>query len=1073
MANLTLSFFNSFEVSVQEKHISRFRSAKVQGLLVYLVLEAGTVHTRDGLAMLLWPDEPRATARKNLRQSLYQLRQILGQSSSEAEPFLLVTRQTAQFNAASDTVLDVALFQAAVERGDLDLAETYYTGPLLPTFGCDSQPFDDWLSRKRHAYQQAALGALHALAERQLALGKAALSRALALARHQLDLEPWREEAHRQLMRGLALSGDRSGAIAQFDVCSDVLADELGVSPADETFALFEAIRDGRFPPQSETLAAEIPNNIPHQATPLVGRSAEIAHLVTHLHNPNTRLMTIVGPGGMGKTRLSLETARTLLDADGGAPFPSGIFLVELAAATARDEMLAACATAFGFALESEPEPLQQIVNFLSNKQLLLLLDNVEQLIAPPERAAEVVSALLKGALGLKVLVTSRQKLNLTGEHVLPLEGLELTELQPGAPAQTSDAVQLFAQSARRVQPTFQLTDHNAVHVANICRLTAGMPLGILLSAAWSHLLTPAEIAAEMQTDIDFIAGQMPDLPARQRSMRAVFDHSWALLTEKEQDVLAKLSVFQGGFTREAAQAVTGGTLRQLLGLVNKSLVQRNVTNGRFSLHELLRQLAAEKMGANDQFRNVRTSHSRYYLSWLTEQNTNLQKYKFLETLQQLRADIQNIEAAWLWAATTNDTQTLQTTIQALSIYYKVTGLEISAIDLLQQTIRLLPSRDIVVSETVDDSILLRASLLNHLQDHGISEDENGQTTDIDKLHAIFKALGAKLEEAKVCQHIGYRAMRQRKLPQAMAYFRNQMEIYEQEDEVLRLTVVLGGMGMLLLYTGQVDFAYTFGQRSKDLAAKYNNQIIASEGLFVLAFFTLYAKGDLEAGKQQLAELTNVGMKSWLAGLNARVVLGGLGQQAFICIQQGQLNNAQRFLNEMTKIAKSRNSPNSLNVVHGIDSLIEMTKGQYDSADLRILATYPGSVLYIGIIAMALASYGRGDAPSAAKFVVQAWSMPITLRWLGILLQYLPIVASLLADQGHYARAVALLAMGRAHPACPRGWWEIMDLMQKLEARLQAELSPAELAEAQARGRAMDVQATAMALLKELKGDSP
>ena len=264
----------------------------------------------------------------------------------------------------------MALFAAASACQDLELAASYYTGPLLPAFRCDSRPFEEWLNRKRDGYGQVALEALSTLAERHLAPGKPAPGRALALARRQLDPEPWREEAHRQLMRTLALSGDRSGAIAHFDVCADVLAEELGVSPAPETFALFAAIRDGSFPPANgATPAAKVPHNIPHPATPLVGRSAEIERLATYLCEADTRLVTIVGPGGMGKTRLAVETAHRLLDGDGAAPFPDGSFFVDLAAAISRQEMLAACATSFGFGLERNPEPLQQIVNFTAGRQ--------------------------------------------------------------------------------------------------------------------------------------------------------------------------------------------------------------------------------------------------------------------------------------------------------------------------------------------------------------------------------------------------------------------------------------------------------------------------------------------------------------------------------------------------------------------------------------------------------------------------------------------------------------------------------------------------------------------------------
>ena len=1070
MAYLELSFFNALDVRVRGERITSFRSANVQGLLVFLVLEAETAHARDWLAPLFWPDESQAIARKNLRQALYQLRKLLGQADRRETPLFIATRQTVQFNTRADHLLDVALFEAAIARQAFELAASYYTGPLLPAFRCDSRPFEEWLDRKRDGYGQVALEALSTLAERHLAPGKPATGRALALARRQLDLEPWREEAHRQLMRALALSGDRSGAIAHFDLCSDVLAEELGVSPAPETFALFAAIRDGTFPPaDGATRAAKVPNNIPHPATPLVGRSAEIGRLATYLSDAGTRLVTIVGPGGMGKTRLAVETAHRVLGDDGATPFPDGSYFVDLAAATSRQEMLAACAASFGFGLERNPEPLQQIVNFTAGRQLLLLLDNFEQLVGPPARAAELVAALLRDSPRLKLLVTSRQKLNLTGERTLPLGGLGLPGRPSGAGVESSDAMQLFAQSARRVQPTFQLTDHNAPHVAAICRRAAGMPLAILLTAAWSNLLTPAEIVAEMRADVDFVAAEMPDLPARQRSLRAVFDHSWARLLQPEQRLLARLSVFRGGFTRAAAEAVAGATLRRLLGLVNKSFLQRNVESGRFHMHELVRTIAAEKLEATGHVEAVRTAHSRFYLGLFETHYAGTYGPGQREGLALLAAAGRNIRAGWLWAATRNDTGLMLAAIEPFHFYFTHSGRDLEIMQLYRQALARLPEGDPTFADTADDTTLVRAAILNRLQERGFSPDEAGTPVDIDRLYAYFRARGAKLEEAITCQHLGFRELARQNEEQAIFYLQRQIVLLEEIGATVRLTHTLANLSTIAFRAGRVEQGLALARRYLALAEAGNDRLSKAGALALMGAYTLGEKCDYAAADTYFAQVTALGLALLADGLTARFASMGLAYQAYIALLQGDLVLARHFSRRQQEVVARQNNARDRADAHVVHCLLAATAGNYCEVDAELLSSTSISHVYFTPLAYRLSACGRGDTAAALTSLLSEWALPITLQWPSFILRDLPVTAFILAEAGALVRAAELLAMGRAHPACPVGWWEQMDLVRTLEARLQDGLSPAEYAAAQERGPAMDVQETAQTLLQELK----
>ena len=311
MTHLDLSFFNRFQATLDDQPVVNFRSVKIQGLLIFLALTSKQAHAREALAALFWPDEPDGVAKKNLRQSLYRLRQLLEEGDAQGEPFLLISHKSVQFNPASDFRLDVADFFVALEKGELQTAVSLYLGnglpgELLPSFSCDSQPFDDWLRQERERHQRLALDALFKLTAQNLA--QADYQAAQTLARQQLTLEPWREEAHQQLIQALALHGDRSGAITQYEACRAVLAEELGVEPAWETKKLIARIRD-----QHLNNTAVSPSGVSHPqrlTIPFVGRKTEFAALVEAYRETavqGVQLVTLVGSAGIGKTRLAQE----------------------------------------------------------------------------------------------------------------------------------------------------------------------------------------------------------------------------------------------------------------------------------------------------------------------------------------------------------------------------------------------------------------------------------------------------------------------------------------------------------------------------------------------------------------------------------------------------------------------------------------------------------------------------------------------------------------------------------------------------------------------------------------------
>lgn len=409
-----------------------------------------------------------------------------------------------------------------------------------------------------------------------------------------------------------------------------------------------------------------IPHNLPAQTTLFVGREDELAELKRLLSEPGIRLITIVAPGGMGKTRLSIETANRLIEQP---TYPDGVFFISLAPLISPDLIVSTLAAELGYQFQPQGDPQQQLLNYLRHKNMLLVLDNFEHLIA----GAGLVNEMLQASSGIKVLATSRVKLNLQGENLFVLEGMAFPEWETPEDALQYAAVKLFMSSASRVRPGFTLQPHDLPNVARICRLTAGMPLAIELAAAWIESLTLEEIATEMQQNLDFLETAQVNVPERQRSIRAVFEYSWRLLSEQEKQVFMRLSVFRGGFTRQAGQAVSGASLRELNNLIGKSLLKRDQVSGRYAIHELLRQYAEEQLKSDETVYNkVCDAQADYYAEYMQVRGQDLKGRRQFESLREVEADLDNILVAWNWNLTYLRVSHLQLMVEGLAVFFNI-----------------------------------------------------------------------------------------------------------------------------------------------------------------------------------------------------------------------------------------------------------------------------------------------------------------------------------------------------------------------------------------------------------------
>ncbi len=634
---------------------------KAVALLAYLAMTGGP-HSRDALAAFLWPDFDPGSAFAYLRTTLWTLNRALSGA---------VDAERDQVGLQPGYEVDVSRFRAlaAGARAELEQAAALYAGDFMAGFSLpDSPEFDEWQLLQRESLRRELGVVLHRLVS--LSAGE---TDAIEPARRWVALDPLNEAAQRVLMAAYQAAGQRAAALRQYETCRALLRRELDIEPEADTLALYHAIQAGQPLPEGVLLAAPpvvqaAPTNgarpaprytLPAQPTVFVGRERELADIASRLADPTCRLLTLIGPGGIGKTRLSLQAA-----AQAAPGYDYGACFVPLAPVGDAEYLLPAVADALDFTVR-EGDPKTQLLQFLAGKRLLLVMDNFEHLLD----GAELVADMLRAAPGLTVLATSRERLGLQEEWLYDLEGLpyphsDLCDFDDCA------AVQLFLHSARRVAATFRLKDSDRPHVAHICQLVYGMPLGIELAAGWLPVLSPEDIAAEIERSLDFLAAAVRNLPPRHQSLQAVFATSWERLSPMEQRVLSRLAIFRGGFEREAAQAVADASLPLLLSLVGKSLVRR-VPSGRFELHELIRQFAETRLVGDERDRASHL-HSVYYARWLRGQESRLKGRDQLAALDAIEAEIGNLRAAWHRAAAHRDTVILQQLIAGMQVFYVI-----------------------------------------------------------------------------------------------------------------------------------------------------------------------------------------------------------------------------------------------------------------------------------------------------------------------------------------------------------------------------------------------------------------
>lgn len=956
--------------------VSGFASRKAEALFVFLACQPRP-HPRETLATLLWPDNDQGRALANLSVALTSLRKQLG-------AFLITDRHTLAFNAGADFELDSAEFQYAITQGrdqqqrsgklgrtgaaQLTRAVSLYRGDFLAGFNIRNAPdFEAWALLEQERLRQQMINALTDLINFHEQRGQN--EDGIRCAQQLLSLDTMQEEAHRQLMRLFVSNNQRAAALAQYEQCVRILDEELGVEPDEETTALYEQIATGANAESvtSERRVLSLPiatspaHNLATATTRFIGRKSELAQIDTWLAQPDGRLLTITGPGGMGKTRLAQETARAYL-----GEFADGVWIISLVPLQDVNDVATAIAEAMGLSLSGKDDVATQVRKQLQPLETLLILDNLEHLLTSELR--DFISQLTQAAPELRLIVTSRERLHLQAETLLELDGLPFPQVSPSSVrdlrVDSADfpAIELFTNRVERIHATANL-DAQAGAVTQLCQLIGGLPLALELAATWTRILSVTEIVAEIERSLDALTTTLHDVSQRHRSLRAVIDTSWEMLDTTEQTLFRKLAVFRGGFTRSAAQAIAAATLSQLMSLVDRSFLRLD-NDQRFRRHPLLLQFAQEQLaGYPDELTATQAAHARFFADFVQTQETTLKQTESAETLAALAADWENMRAAWQYGLDTGDLALLDQMVTGIGRFFASRGRPLEAALLFEdgyETLLKLPktseSEQIITKIEVElgyfrdqtgrlteaEAILLLAEERTRLHEMtltrikclrilGVVVDNQGKRElsrrYLEEAHQLCQTTGENDQLLPILNALGNLCVSNAEFEQARSYFVEAMTIAEALGNTLRMAVLHNNIAIIANRQKHYDEAIQEWRLAQRGFHEHKHELGEANTIFNMSM-ALHGLGRydeaLESIQHAYTMLEKLGQRHGMAA--------GLGVKGMIYHKMGKPSAARRYLRDCVLLSHEIGSAGT--AMHGLAEVaeVEISAGNLEQA---------------------------------------------------------------------------------------------------------------------------------------------
>jgi predicted ATPase/DNA-binding SARP family transcriptional activator len=915
--------FGGLRARQDTREITRFRTRKTASLLAYLAYFPTRTPSRDELAELFWPDAAPNAGRVNLRAALASLRRQLEPPNVPTGTVLLADNATIRLRPAAFTS-DVADFERLL-RSEAASADTLpalvaavalYRGELLPGY------YDEWIFPERMRAAESCYGALCRLAEDLERSGD--LERALDYALRGVGLDALREEAHSAVIRLYAATGRPTAALSQYRVLERLLQKEWNMRPSQALRAMIAGLREPSerasipfstfskapskaVPPSAEKPSALAPqtSSLPLPLTRFFGREDEIAALLSLLSRTEdpwpdaprggARLITLTGPGGSGKTRLALEVARRWEDTFEHAVYFAA--LAELSDITLLPDKLL---TTLGLTRIGEADPLARVIAALRRHPALLVLDNFEQLVAS---GVEVIGALCS-VPGLTCLITSRQRLGIEGEREFPVPPLP-TPVPPRTAADLAafPSVQLFTDRAQLVRPDFQITARNAAAVGKLCYQLEGLPLALELAASWATVLTPAQMLAQMEDRFAFLVGRNTGRPLRHQTLHNAIESSYRLLNPELQRLFARLAIFRGGWTWEAAQQICAApdTLRNLALLQEHSLVLTSESGNtmRFSMLETLREFAWTQLTPVEQA-EIAALYARYFLRLAEEAAAALDTADQAIWLERLEAEHANLRAALAWyGSEAGDVEMLYSLACALARFWFLHGYFQEGRKRLEEA---LACDAPTLPPQLRARALLESGTLAHFQgDNGVAMDCVRQSLD------LYEAAGDERGVARSYRCLGNIATVQGDYAAAAVYQEAVLEFWRRRGGARDIAAALNNIGNTANAGGDYAAARAAFEEGLVLARTVQDASLTAVLVGNLGLTALF-QGDLTAAQVCFEESfvlrRQIGNRQGIAGSKANL--------AMVAFEQGELEEAIRLNAEALDIQKDLGDRNGI-----------------------------------------------------------------------------------------------------------------------------------------------------------------
>jgi serine/threonine protein kinase/tetratricopeptide (TPR) repeat protein len=753
-----------------------------------------------------------------------------------------------------------------------------------------------------------------------------------------------------------------------------------------------------RFATQSADSKEHPKHNLPSQPMPFIGREAEIAHLKRLVTTTETRFVTIIASGGMGKSWIAVEVGRQVLD-----DFADGVFWIDLTPLQDVSAIVLAMGKATHYLFQHDKRSYQQqIIDFLASKHILLIFDNFEHLLD----GADIVQAIILATASVHVLVTSREKLHQSNETLYTIGGMNYPDWYYDAQTEY-DALNLFVQTAGHIQPEFDTKTVDMPSIIRICQLVQGLPLGIVLAASWVSMLSPQEIADEIAQGLDILETDATDIQTRHRSIRAVFDYSWNAMSEIYQQIFMKITIFKGGFTREAAEAITGATLRSLMNLINKSLIRRDLNTGRFYIHELLRQYGFELLQKSGSLTTICQLYSTYYLKLIGIQRTDFKQNRQLEVLRLMDSDGENIRQAWSWAIECGHLDNVANAFENLCQFYDIRQLPKEKYRLLD-----LALQHIQVTDDIDLYLrLLSSAWLTPKEGRSRLRTVLALATQ----HKLNSAIANCLYER------GMVAFQANHYAVAATFFERAVCCYRELRDDNALQVIPFWISVLI-YSGCFPEAEKL---ATDIlpALRHNNNI------FALAR-TLANYGSLLTMRGAVVEALNYQREAYelFTKLGNRLLAAHIGVwgMSFAALRVGDFEQVRLYAEELLALATEYNQNFGIARAYSMLSNVELVEGHaqksYDLAS-EAMRLFDGHIniiepeIFRALAALTLRDY------ATAQIALEKW-LAVTSHNLALLNVELTVAAVLLAYRGKNEQARTVLECAVRHPASGGKWLE-------------------------------------------------